>query len=124
MRRDVPAGRTVGRGAFGRDAGYCSVESSERVHVLDGEVGAERDARAVVDDAAEGVETLHALGSLRVWSGKTVSTAEMKQHTSGTTYEAVFGEPHVTDSVSVQIGISKRVQGERKEGGEWRGCEV
>lgn len=63
--RYAPAPRTMWRRAVGRDARNRGVEPRERVHVLDREVRAQRDAAAVVNDAPEGVETFDALGTLR-----------------------------------------------------------
>ena len=61
--------------AVWRDARDGGVETGEGVHVFDGEVRAERDARAVVDDAPEGVEALDALGAL---SDGDVSVCEVR----------------------------------------------
>lgn len=60
----APAARTVWGRALGRDARDGGVEAGERVEVLDWEVGAECDARVVVEDAPEGVEALYALRAL------------------------------------------------------------
>ena len=65
----------MGRRALCGEARDRGVEAGERVHALDGEVGAERDARAVVDDAPEGVEALDALGAL---SDGDVSVCEVR----------------------------------------------
>ena len=63
-RDDAPAARPVGGRAIGRYARNGSVEACERVHILYGEVRAERDARAMVDDAPERVQAFDALGAL------------------------------------------------------------
>ena len=71
----APATGTVWGRAVWRDARDGGVETGEGVHVFDGEVRAERDARAVVDDAPEGVEALDALGAL---SDGDVSVCEVR----------------------------------------------
>ena len=71
----TPATGAVWGRAVWRDARDGGVETGEGVHVFDGEVRAERDARAVVDDAPEGVEALDALGAL---SDGDVSVCEVR----------------------------------------------
>ena len=61
---DIPPSGPVWRRAVGRYACDGGIKPGKWIHVLDREVRAERDARAVVDDAPEGVEALDALGAL------------------------------------------------------------
>ena len=64
MQGDVPAARAVRRSAFARDTCNRSVETRERVHVLNREVGTKRNSCAVVDNTPESIETLDALRTL------------------------------------------------------------
>ena len=59
--------------AIRRDARNGGVEAGARVHSLDGEVGAQGNARAVVEDAPEGVQAFDALGALVVRVSSAVS---------------------------------------------------